>query len=77
MPQRLLQSGEVPRVCEPWDSDLTAPEERYKELFRAGKALWEARITDEDEIIPTLALAARSFEVPGLANLRKRLAAVE
>ena len=56
----LLQSGEVPRICEPWDADPTPPEERYGELFRAAETISRVGITDENQIIPTLVFAARS-----------------
>lgn len=69
-----LQSGEVPRVCEPWDSDPTPPEERYSELFRAAHTIWRAGIADENQIIPTLVFAARSFELQNLSVMRDELA---
>jgi hypothetical protein len=69
-----LRSGEVPRVCEPWDSDPAPPNKRYKELFRAAEALRLAGVTSENEIIPTLAFAARSFELTNLGVMRERFA---
>ena len=72
-----LRSGEVPRICEPWDTDPTPPGERYRELFRAAGAVRWAGITDENEIIPTLAFAARSYELTNLSIMRDRLAEAE
>jgi hypothetical protein len=69
-----LRSGEVPRVCEPWDSDPALPNERYKEVFRAAEVLRLAGVTSENEIIPTLAFAARSFELTNLGVMRERFA---
>ena len=71
---RVLRSGEVPRVCEPWDTDPTPAQERYRELFRAAQALRRAGIEDEKGIIPTLVVAARSFELLNLGVMRDRLA---
>lgn len=72
-----LRSGEVPRVCEPWDADPTPLEERYRELFRAAQAVRRAGIVDENQIIPTLAFAARSFELTDLGVMSDRLAEAE
>ena len=72
-----LRSGEVPRICEPWDTDPTPAEERYRALFRAAQTLRRAGITDENEIIPTLVFAARSFELTDLGVLGDRLAKAE
>ena len=72
-----LRSGEVPRVCEPWDTDPTPTGERYRELFRAAQAVWRVGIADENQIIPTLVFAARSFELPNLRVMRDRLAEAE
>jgi hypothetical protein len=72
-----LRSGEVPRVCEPWDTDPAPPNERYKELFWAAEALRPAGVTSENEIIPTLALAARSFDLTNLGAMRERFAQAE
>ena len=72
-----LLSGEVPRVCERWDKDPTPPGERYRALFRAAQTFRQAGITDENQIIPTLAFAARSFEMPNLKTLGDRLAGAE
>ncbi len=73
----LLRSGEVPRVCEPWDADPTPPEERYRELFRAAQTVWRAGIADENQIIATLVFAARSFELQNLGVMREQLAEAE
>jgi hypothetical protein len=72
-----LLSGEVPRVCERWDKDPVPPEERYRALFRAARAVRRAGIEDENEIIPTLVFAARSFELTNLTVLRRQLAEAE
>lgn len=72
-----LRSGEVPRVCEPWDTDPTPAEERYRELFRAAQTVWRAGIADENQIIPTLVFAARSFELLNLRVMRDQLAEAE
>lgn len=69
-----LRLGEVPRVCEPWDSDPTPVGERYEALFHAAQAIWRNGITDENKIMPTLAFAARSFELQNLQTLRGRIA---
>jgi hypothetical protein len=66
----LFRSGEFPRVCEPWDSDTTPPEQRHDELLRAARVLLEAGITDEGKIIPTLAFAARLWEIRYLRHIR-------
>lgn len=72
-----LRSGEVPRICEPWDTDPTPAEERYRALFRAAQTVWRAGIVDENEIIPTLVFAARSFELLNLSVMRDQLAEAE
>ncbi len=72
-----LLSGEVPRVCERWDTDPTRAEERYRALFRAAQTLRRAGIEDENQILPTLAFAARSFELTNLTVLGDRLAEAE
>ena len=72
-----LRSGEVPRICEPWDMDLTPAEERYRALFQAAQTLRRAGITNEDEIIPTLVFAARTYELTNLRVLGDRLAEAE
>jgi len=69
----LFRRGEFPRVCEPWDSDTTPPEQRYDELLRAARVLLDAGVTDEGKIIPTLAFAARLWEVPYLRDIRDHL----
>lgn len=71
---RLAEHGKIPRVCEPWDKDDASPTERYEELFRAARTLWREGIEDERDIIPTLAFAARFFEMPGLETVRRELA---
>ena len=65
-----LREGEFPRVCEPWDSHSIPTEQRYEELLRAARVLFEAGITEEGQIIPTLAFAARFWEVPYLRHIR-------
>ena len=72
-----LRSGNVPRVCEPWDADPTTSGERYSELFRAAETIWRAGIADENQIIPTLVFAARSFELQNLGVIREQLADAE
>jgi hypothetical protein len=67
-----LREGEFPRVCEPWDSDLTPPEQRYEELLRIARVLLNVGITDEDKIVPTLAFAARFWEIPYFKHIRDR-----
>ena len=69
-----LRLGEIPRVCEPWDSDTTPLEQRYQVLFHAAKVVWRCGIMDENEIIPTFAFATRSFELENLDALRERIA---
>jgi hypothetical protein len=69
-----LREGEFPRVCEPWDSDPTPPEQRYSELLRAARMLFDTGMTDEDKIIPTLAFAARFWEIPTFKRIRDRFA---
>lgn len=59
----LIRSGKPPRVCEPWDYDPTLPEERYESLLRAARTLLRAGVTKEEEIIPTLVWAAKSWEL--------------
>ena len=72
-----LRSGEVPRICEPWDTDPTPTEERYRALFRAAQTLRRAGIADENQILPTLVFAVRSFELTNLRIMRDRLAKAE
>jgi len=70
-------SGVVPRICEPWDADPAPREERYSEFFRAAETVWRTDIADENQIIPTLVLAARSFELKNLRAIREQLERVE
>lgn len=72
-----LRSGEVLRICEPWDANPTPPDEKYRELFRAAQTIWRAGIENENQIIPTLAFAARSFELQNLSVMRDQLAEAE
>ncbi len=67
-----LREGGFPRVCEPWDSDPTPPEQRYEELLRAARVVSNVRITDENEIIPTLGFVGRFWEIPYLKRIRDR-----
>jgi hypothetical protein len=50
---------------------------RYRELFRAAETVWRVGIADENQIIPTLVFAARSFELQNLGAIRDQLARVE
>ena len=67
----------APRVRALGRGSSTPPEERYRELFRAARAVRRAGIEDENQILPTLAFAARSFELPNLKTLGDRLAGAE
>jgi hypothetical protein len=62
-----IRAGEPPRVCEPWDEDPAPPEERYDPLLQAARTLFGAGVAAEEEIIPTLVWAAKSWEL-GLAR---------
>lgn len=68
----LVRRGEPPRVCEPWDDDLTLPGERYELLLRAARTLLSAGVTKEEEIIPTLVWAAKSWDLGILEALTDR-----
>jgi hypothetical protein len=69
-----IRAGEPPRVCEPWDEDPTRPEERYSRLLRAAQTLFDAGVTAEEEIVPTLVWAAKSWELGLLGRITNRLA---
>ena len=69
-----IQAGEPPRVCEPWDNDRTPPEERYASLLQAAQVLFGAGVMAEEEIVPTLVWAARSWELGLLRELTERFA---
>jgi hypothetical protein len=69
----LFRRGEFPRICEPWDSDGTPPEQRYDKLVQAARVLLDAGIRDEGKVIPTLAFAARVWEIPYLEHIRDQL----
>lgn len=68
----LMRSGKPARVCEPWDDDPTLPEERYESLLRAARTLLRAGVTKEEEIIPTLVWAAKSWELELLKTTTDR-----
>jgi hypothetical protein len=46
--------------------------EQYRELFRVARVLLNKDITEEDEVIPTLAFAANSWEMPELVSIRDK-----
>jgi hypothetical protein len=52
---------------------LPQPEERFKELFKAAKALLGIDVVDEDVVYPTLVLANEIWHDLDLAASRKRL----
>lgn len=68
----LMRSGKPLRVCEPWDDDSTPPEDRYHELLRAARMLLGVGVTAEEEIIPTLVWAAKSWELGLLETITDR-----
>ena len=69
-----VKAGDPPRVCEPWDDDPTLPEERYDELLRAAQGLFGAGVMAEEEIVPTLVWAAKSWELGLLGKITGRFA---
>jgi hypothetical protein len=69
-----IVAGEPPRVCEPGDSDHVPAEERYEALLHAAKVLLAEGVTREEEIVPTLVWAARSWGLRQLATATKRFA---
>ena len=82
---RVLQLEEPPKlratrqsdICEKCEEELAGGEEplqEHKELFRAARALLDNGIENEDEIIPTLVLAANVGQMPHLEHIRDELA---
>lgn len=67
-----MRSGQAPRVCEPWDNAQTLPEERYGTLLSAARALLSSGMRAEEEIIPTLVWAAKSWELEFLQSVTGR-----
>jgi hypothetical protein len=64
-------------ICEKCEEELAGGEEplqEHKELFRAARALLDNGIENEDEIIPTLVLAANVSQMPHLKHIRDELA---
>ena len=64
-------------ICEKCEEELAGGEEplqEHKELFRAARALLDNGIENEDEIIPTLVLAANVGQMPHLEHIRDELA---
>jgi hypothetical protein len=64
-------------ICEKCEEELAGGEEplqEHKELFRAARALLDNGIENEDEIIPTLVLAANVGQMPHLEHIRDVLA---
>jgi hypothetical protein len=72
-----IKDGEPPRVCEPWDDDLSPPEERYESLLHAAQTLLRIGVSREEEIYPTLVWAARSWELGNLAETTRRFVEAE
>ncbi len=67
-----VHAGEPVLPCEPWSDEDPPSEERYEELFRVARVLFEAGITEEAEIIPTLVFAGRRWEMSYLERVRDR-----
>src|SRR5215208_7093971 len=74
---RVLQLEEPPKlratrqsdICQKCEEELAGGEEplqEHKKLFRAARALLDNGIENEDEIIPTLVLAANVGQMPHL-----------
>ena len=64
-------------ICEKCEEELAGGEEplqEHKELFRAARALLDNGIENEDEIIPTLVLAANVGQMSHLEHIRDELA---
>jgi hypothetical protein len=72
-PPTVAHEGALCNRCRYNTNDSEVPEE-YKELFRAARALLDNRIENEDEIIPTLVLAANVGQMPHLEHIRDELA---
>src|SRR5829696_3512423 len=62
-----LCQGCMDRLRAEKEDSLPPPEERFDELFRAARVLLKEGIDQEDQIIPTLALANLTYEeIPDL-----------
>jgi hypothetical protein len=74
---RCKQAGYRPPTIDDGEAELVAPpEERFGRLLDAGRILFEANITEENKIIPTLAFAAGISDQPDLILLQERFAEV-
>ena len=63
--EQLHEKGSI-AVFSPVDEPSQPPEEVFNELFKAAKALFADNVTEEDQIIPTLAFANRASGLPEL-----------
>jgi hypothetical protein len=72
-PPKVAYDGALCDRCRYNTNDSEVPEE-YKELLRTAKALLDNGIENEDEIIPTLVLAANVGQMPHLEHIRDELA---
>jgi hypothetical protein len=73
-PIKVLHEGALCDRCQRAEHDVTAfPEPEHQELLRAARALLDDGIENEDEIIPTLVLAANVSQMPRLEDIRDEL----
>jgi hypothetical protein len=74
-PPTVAHEGALCGRCQRAEHDGTAvPEPEHQELLRAARALLDNGIENEDEIIPTLVLAANVGQMPHLEHIRDELA---
>jgi hypothetical protein len=72
-PPKVAYDGALCDRCRYNTNDSEVPE-KYKELLRTAKAPLDNGIENEDEIIPTLVLAANVGQMPHLEHIRDELA---
>jgi hypothetical protein len=73
-PPTVAYEGALCRRCQRAEHDGTAfPEPEHQELLRAARALLDNGIENEDEIIPTLLLAANVSQMSRLDDIRDEL----
>jgi hypothetical protein len=71
-----LHSEGVIDVFSPIVEPPQPPEETFSELFRAARVLFADNVSEEEQIVPTLAFANRASALPELQSMKGRFAKV-
>ena len=76
-PVKVPREGDICSRCAELGPKPEDVPDKYRELFRAARVLFKEGETDEYKVIPTLAFAANSSEMPELRSVREQFAEVK